>query len=235
MIDLTNIEFFKNLDDNFKEENINGININIPNDWNKNKINDCGKIITGNTPSTIDNQLWSNFSEYKWISTHNLNNSIIDSSSRYLTKKGKEKGKYANKGSLLISCIGSIGECGILKEEYFFNQNINAIEFNEYFNNFYLKYFFNYKKNMFQNYVQKNIVSILNKEDFKKFNFYAPLIEEQEKIASILETQEKLLNKINKINKINKNNNIYVNKINDKYEYLLENLLNGKIRIKQGK
>lgn len=223
MVELKNIEFYKNPDYNWKEEKINGRNISIPNDWIKNKIVDCGNIITGNTPSTIDNQLWSNEeTSFKWISTPNLNNGIIKTSNRFLTNKGKEKGRSAKKDALLISCIGSIGECGILKEESFFNQQINAIEFNDNFNNFYIKYFFNYKKGMFKNYVPQSIVPALNKEEFKKFNIFNASIIEQEKIASILETQENLI--------ISKKE--LLEKYKKQRKYFQQELLSGRIRMK---
>ena len=223
MVELKNIEFYKNPDYNWKEEKINGRNISIPNDWIKNKIVDCGNIITGNTPSTIDNQLWSNEeTSFKWISTPNLNNGIIKTSNRFLTNKGKEKGRSAKKDALLISCIGSIGECGILKEESFFNQQINAIEFNDNFNNFYIKYFFNYKKGMFKNYVPQSIVPVLNKEEFKKFNIFNASIIEQEKIASILETQENLI--------ISKKE--LLEKYKKQRKYFQQELLSGRIRMK---
>lgn len=97
-------------------------------DWPKLKIGDLGKVVTGKTPSTKEE---CNFGcEYPFITIPDLDGRRdIATSERYLSAKGagKIKNQLLPSGSVLMSCIATVGKCGITTKDSFTNQQINSV------------------------------------------------------------------------------------------------------------
>lgn len=93
------------------------------------KISDVVKnIITGKTPSTKNPEYYGR--TYPFITIPDMHSSIwICSSERYLSESGNaiQIKKLVPRGSVLISCIATVGLVGITRTPSHFNQQINAV------------------------------------------------------------------------------------------------------------
>ena len=97
-------------------------------DWPLRKISSLGKVITGKTPPTKD---LSNFNgKYPFITIPDLDGRIwINHSTRTLSDKGANllKSHALPENSVMMSCIATIGKCGITTTQSFTNQQINSV------------------------------------------------------------------------------------------------------------
>ncbi|MCS6885521.1 MAG: restriction endonuclease subunit S [Acidobacteriota bacterium] len=97
-------------------------------EWITRKIGSIGRVVTGKTPPTSDP---SNFGgDYLFITIPDLNGRVfIDSSERTLSEKGAEtlRSCLLPPGSVMMSCIATVGKCGITTQPSFTNQQINSV------------------------------------------------------------------------------------------------------------
>lgn len=167
------------------------------------KIKDLFETVTGNTPSLNNDIFWSSYKGVKWISTPDFKyqkNGYISANSRFLTEEGVKKSRLCPKDTLLVSCIATIGEVGLIKEPSCFNQQINAILPNSKFNSKYLRYYFLANKQDFINYAPLSVVKIINKKMFNDFEICIHKdLKEQSSIVYILEKQESIISNIEKL------------------------------------
>lgn len=101
---------------------------NLPEGWRMGKIGDFGKVITGKTPSTLDE---SNFGDYMpFLTIPDMHNGFfVNKTERMLSKKGSEsqKNKTIPINSVCVSCIGSSGLVALNTKPCQTNQQINSI------------------------------------------------------------------------------------------------------------
>ena len=99
-----------------------------PNRWVKRKIGALGRVVTGKTPSTADS---SNFDgPYPFITIPDLDGRVlIDSTKRTLSEKGAAilQSSLLPPGAVLMSCIATVGRCGVTTRPSFTNQQINSV------------------------------------------------------------------------------------------------------------
>ena len=97
-------------------------------EWVKRRIGDLGRVVTGKTPPTAEK---SNFGgPYPFITIPDLDGRVrIDSTKRTLSDKGATvlRTCLLPPGSVLMSCIATIGRCGITTQPSFTNQQINSV------------------------------------------------------------------------------------------------------------
>ena len=149
-----------------------------------------GQIITGSTPSTKDSENYSS-NDYCFIKPSDLpinNIGRISFSEYYLSNKGYKLSRHLPKGTVLVSCIGSIGKIGILEVEATCNQQINAIIPNINIDSCYLAYsIYSIKEEMIRK-ANAPVVPIINKTDFSSFQVPVPPKEVQIKIVTELDS-----------------------------------------------
>ena len=145
---LTNIdEVLRNYEKNNNEQ-INYMNYIMKKTLDKKedmiKLREIGEIITGNTPKTTEKDNYGE--EYNWVTPGDMGISkYITNTERKLSLKGFEKSRKVNKGSILVTCIGStIGKIGIAGKECSTNQQINSINLFNNINNEYVYYAIKY-------------------------------------------------------------------------------------------
>mgnify|MGYP003301568714 CR=1 FL=1 len=107
---------------------------NLPEGWRMGRISDFGEVITGKTPSTLDN---SNFGDYMpFVTIPDMHNGFyVIKTERRLSKKGvtMQPNKTVPQNSVCVSCIGTSGLVVVTPEECQTNQQINTIvPYNEY-------------------------------------------------------------------------------------------------------
>lgn len=96
--------------------------------FKKYKISELGKVVTGKTPSTQNSDYWGG--EFPFITIPDLNDlPYVKNSSRTLAQTGAMsiKGQLLPPNTVLMSCIATIGKCGITTKPSFTNQQINAV------------------------------------------------------------------------------------------------------------
>ena len=160
------------------------------NDCEEKHVSDFGNILTGTTPSKAISKYWTN-GNIAWITPTDITESKdIYTSNEKLTIDGLNAGKFIPAGSILITCIASIGKNAILKVNGSCNQQINAIIPNDNFNPDYLYYLFELKKDYLLSIAGTSATSIINKSAFEKLVFKVHDIKVQNKIALILNCLE---------------------------------------------
>ena len=101
---------------------------NLPEGWRMGKIQDFGEVVTGKTPSTLDE---SNFGEYMpFVTIPDMHNGFyVIKTERGLSKKGVtiQANKIVPKNSVCVSCIGTSGLVVITPKDCQTNQQINTI------------------------------------------------------------------------------------------------------------
>ena len=107
-----------------------------------------------------------------------------------LTVDGVKAGRFIPAGSILVTCIASIGKNAILKVNGSCNQQINAIIPNKNFNTDYLYYLFEMNKYYLQSIAGTSATSIINKSSFENLVFRVPNIEQQNIVSKILNCLE---------------------------------------------
>jgi len=190
--------------------------------WGKKALQDCGTIITGFTPSTIEKGNFGN--DFLWVTPTDIDGSVyIHNTERRLSKKGMTKCRMIKAGSILVTCIASIGKNVILPEDGSCNQQINAITPNQKYNVEYLYYLICFNKSKLNKYAGKTATPIINKETFQNIVFHFPPLPEQQAIASILTTADREIELLKK----------ELEQQKQVKKYLMQNLLTGKIRVKE--
>ena len=160
------------------------------NNCKEKRISEFGTIITGTTPSKLIQSYWHN-GTIVWVTPSDITESKdIYNSHDMLTPDGLKAGRFVPAGSILITCIASIGKNAILKVDGSCNQQINAIIPNKNFNADYLYYLFELKKDYLQSTAGTSATSIINKTSFEKLVFKIHNIEQQNEYSKILNCLE---------------------------------------------
>lgn len=164
-------------------------------DWENKKLGEIGTIITGSTPSTKDN---SNYlpQEYCFVKPSDLIEygiSKIEKTEFYVSKKGFSISRALPAGTVLVSCIGSIGKIGVLTKEACSNQQINAIVPFDNIDSFYLAYILSGMKYKFKEIANAPVVPIINKTAFSKVIIPIPPMPTQLAIVAELDKLNEMI------------------------------------------
>lgn len=199
----------------------------IPEEWEVRKLGDISKITSGSTP------LRSNVSYYingniPWVKTKDLNNSILISTEENITEIAlKETSlKILPIGTILVAMYGGfnqIGRTGLLKIKATINQALAALLIDkEKAHNFFVLNWLNSKVKLWEKYAASsrkdpNITS----HDIAIFPILIPPLPEQEKIAEVLSTWDKAIEKQSRL----------IEKLELRKKGLMQQLLTGKKRL----
>ena len=158
-------------------------------EWKTYKLGEVGKIVTGKTPPTKDQENFGN--EYPFITPVDMNGQKnVYTTARKLSEIGKQKVKniLLPKDTICVSCIGSdLGKVVKTTEPSITNQQINSIICNDYFDVDFVYYALNLLSPTLKNIGhQSTAVPIINKTDFSRFEIQAPDLATQTAIAQIL-------------------------------------------------
>jgi len=192
----------------------------IPDAWAKRKISDLGDIVTGSTPSKTKAENYG--SNFCWATAKDFTSKYIFETKIKLSKIGIQKARLVPEGSVLITCIASIGKNAIAKTSLATNQQINSIIVCAQYSNEYIYYTLSYIKPLLIVLSGKTAVPILNKTSFGRINILTPSLKEQTKIANMLALCDEEIHKITKL-KI---------KIESQKKGLMQKLLTGEVRVK---
>ena len=153
--------------------------------WQTYQIGELGKVITGSTPDKSVEAFWNG--DFPWITSQDFEGKYINSANIYVTEDGKKKCRILPAGSLLVTCIASIGLNAIATVECATNQQINAVICNEKCSTEMLYYIIEFNKAKLERIAGKTAVPIISKEQFEKISVAIPTSKRaQDQIVSIL-------------------------------------------------
>ena len=163
-------------------------------EWEEKKLNEVGDIVTGNTPSTKQNDYYGEC--YLWVTPTDITDSReVTSTAKMLTELGYTVARHIPANSILVTCIASIGKNAILRENGSCNQQINSITpYDEYSVEF-VYYLICQNEKLLHANAGTGGMEILNKENFSKIKMYFPCLEEQRKIADCLSSLDDVIEK----------------------------------------
>ena len=159
------------------------------------KLYEIGTIITGNTPSRKIKEYYKS-NDIMFIKPGDIEEKYITNlkkSEDYISEKARNKSRILPKGTVLVTCIGTIGKVGILENEATCNQQINAIIPNNMILSKYLAYLIKSKQKILQLKANAPVVPIINKTDFSKIEINICDREEQKKIVKKLDLTKKII------------------------------------------
>lgn len=192
----------------------------IPNEWEVKKIKEIGQVVTGNTPATSEKENYGD--SYLFVSPADLSDlKYIKNTEKKLSLIGFEKSRKIPKGAVLFTCIGLIGKVGISLCDLSCNQQINAIICNELMFNEYLYYELRIRASKIKLIAGEQVLPIINKSDFENVKILIPPLPEQRKIAEVLSTWDRAIEK----------QTLLVEKLELRKKGLMQQLLTGKKRL----
>ena len=166
---------------------------NLPDGWRMGTISDFGEIITGKTPSTLDESNFGN--DVPFVTIPDMHNVVfVLKTERALSIKGanSQKNKTIPENSICVSCIGTPGLVIINKQPIQTNQQINSVVLKNPNTLYYCYFALNSLKQIIAEYgMGAAVLNNLNKEEFSKLQILIPdndsLNEYTEKVSSMFD------------------------------------------------
>ncbi len=161
-------------------------------EWARQPINFVADVITGNTPSTKNQEYYGGDRLFVSPSDLGISKYILETTKR-LTDLGFNQTRKVPKGSSLFTCIGStIGKLGIAGEELATNQQINSVCAKGNNCGEFIYYQLLFHAEQIKGSAATQAVPIINKTNFEsQLIFSPPSHKEQQKIATVLTNTDK--------------------------------------------
>lgn len=155
--------------------------------WKWVTLADVGKVITGNTPPTSDAENYGD--AIPFVKPTELVDRAIQSAPSGLATQAIGKARVVPAGAVLVSCIGNLGKTGIAKVPVAFNQQINAVVFNENVLPEFGFYYAQTLKPWLYGESSATTIPIVNKGKFQQARFPLVPMNEQREIVAEIEKQ----------------------------------------------
>lgn len=165
-----------------------------PNGYLEKRLKDTCRVITGNTPSRAVSEYYGNSIE--WIKTDNIVEGMLHPTvaTESLSEKGLDVGRTVESDSILMACIAgslsSIGRVCVTDRKVAFNQQINAIEPNDY-NALFLYVMLQLSKKYLIEEINMALKGILSKSKLEGKVFIVPPMDLQQQFAAFVEQVDK--------------------------------------------
>lgn len=162
--------------------------------FEKKRLKDTCKVITGNTPSRAIEEYYGDYIE--WIKTDNIVSGILNptQATESLSEKGMNVGRTVEKDSILMACIAgsiaSIGRVCITDRTVAFNQQINAVVPEQY-NILFLYVLFQMSKDYLVEDINMALKGILSKSKLEEKEFIISPMDLQEQFSDFVKQVDK--------------------------------------------
>ena len=162
--------------------------------FEKKRLKDTCKVITGNTPSRAIEEYYGDYIE--WIKTDNIVSGILNptQATESLSEKGMNVGRTVENDSILMACIAgsiaSIGRVCITDRTVAFNQQINAVVPEQY-NILFLYVLFQMSKDYLVEDINMALKGILSKSKLEEKEFIIPPMDLQEQFSDFVKQVDK--------------------------------------------
>lgn len=170
------------------------------------KLKDIGKVVTGCTPKTKNEEYYSG-KDYLFIGPTDMKScKYVRKTEKYISNTAYRdySSRFINKNSIMVDCIGSdMGNVALSADEVLTNQQINSIaEIDK--NKFNVEYVYyvlsTMKKYFHQIGTNGSTMPIINKTMFEEIEIEVPEKNIQDKVVSILSKIDKKIELNNQIN-----------------------------------
>jgi type I restriction enzyme S subunit len=163
--------------------------------WEEERLGEVCQVVTGKTPSTSDESLWSGVIQF-------ITPTDIEDGQKYQNKtkrtvKQTEKLFILPSASIIYTCIASIGKMVLSVKPCITNQQINSLIPNEKCVNEYIYYWMLKITPKIKSTQSTTTLPIINKTDFSKFKVNLPSLQEQQKIATYLSDIDTKIESVN--------------------------------------
>ncbi|HFQ5014821.1 TPA: restriction endonuclease subunit S [Vibrio vulnificus] len=159
------------------------------------KFKDIARVVTGGTPKKHS----ENYNgDIPFVTPGDLGEvGVISSTSRTLTRKGADSIRPIPEGSVMVCCIGAtVGKVGITSKEVATNQQINSLVVDQSIA--YPKYVYYFCKTIKDKLMaasSSTTMPIVNKTTFSELEIPLPPLDEQKRIAAILDKADAIRQK----------------------------------------
>ena len=158
-----------------------------PKGWDVRPLKELGRVQTGATPpSKLDGMFGG---EIPFVTPSDLKETWVEAS-RTVTSAGAAKSRIVSRGATLVSCIGAIGKMGKASEASAFNQQINAVSWEERITDPVGLEMMRFFKIKMANDAASTTLPILKKSRFEKLLVPVPPLDKQRRFAAIVEAVE---------------------------------------------
>ena len=173
-------------------------------EWEKIKVGDIGKVITGKTPKTSNGEYYGGNIPFLTPSD-DMSIKYVRGTNKYITELGRLSVKNATlpANAICVSCIGSdLGKVVITTQETVTNQQINSIIVDTESFDIDFIYYSMLELGKILNFHSKTstAVPIINKSNFSQYKIDCPELIIQRKIGNILSSIDRKIEENNTIN-----------------------------------
>lgn len=174
-------------------------------EWEKVKVGDIGKVITGKTPKTSNSEYYGGNIPFLTPSD-DMSVKYVRRTNKYITELGRLsiKNSILPANAICVSCIGSdLGKVVITTQETVTNQQINSIVVDTDKFDIDFVYYSMLELGKILNFHSKTstAVPIVNKSSFSQYEIDCPKLNTQKKIGAILSSIDKKIEENNQVNK----------------------------------
>ena len=154
-------------------------------EWRETPIKSIGEVITGSTPSRSRPEYWDG--KHAWVSARDFNFKYIANTAETVSDTGKKECRFVPKGSILVTCIASIGLNAIAACECATNQQINSVICNPDYDNEFVYYQICAQTSVMKAIAGQTAVPIVSKKQFEDLRIAVPpSLQEQQEIGRTL-------------------------------------------------
>lgn len=155
------------------------------------KLSDVVEIISGGTPKRKESSYWNGDINWLSVKDFNNNNRLVYTSSEKITEAGlkNSSANLAEKGTVIISARGTVGEVCQISKAMAFNQScygLNAIT--NYTTNEYIYYWLKYKSEYLKRNTHGSVFDTITRKTFDNLYIDLPSIRYQKVISKILKS-----------------------------------------------
>jgi type I restriction enzyme, S subunit len=162
--------------------------------WSTVKLGSVAEVVTGSTPSKKNDEYYGD--KIPFVTPAELNGDELRTPKVYLSEKGAQVSRILPANSVLVCCIGSLGKVGFARSIVATNQQINSLIFDQ--EKVYPRYGYHCCKRLkpiLEHIAPSTTIAIVNKSRFSELEIPLPPLEEQKRIAAILDRADALRRK----------------------------------------
>ena len=176
----------------------------------KYKLSEIMEVIGGGTPKTSNPNYWNG--DIPWLSVKDFGNDkkYVYETEKYITKLGlmTSSTKLLDKGDIIISARGTVGEIAIIPYPMAFNQSCYGLRAKkEIIDESFLYYLLKHNIRILKKNTHGSVFDTITKDTFNEIEVDVPALECQKKIAFLLSDYDEKIELNDKIN-----NNLQSNK-----------------------
>jgi len=212
-----------------KDSGVNTVGF-VPNSWKISNAQYYYQVFAGGTPSTTEPTYWDG--NIPWINSGKVQNNIIDSESKFITRKGllNSSTKLIRKNTTIMAMTGATcGNVGYLIIDSTANQSVMAFVNTDGSSSKYLFYYLMTQKEQVEFFKTGGAQGGINVDNGKKLKVIIPNLLEQQKIANFLDIKTAEFDSI-----ISKKEKL-IEKLEEAKKSLISEVVTGKVKIVDGK